>query len=89
MFQHRGIIQAAVVAVRGSLSFRAKVRCGLIGSSVLLACLTGLMAPGWAGGSGMTMQGTVPEPASGAILAVGVGGILWYRRRSRRTRRAA
>ena len=42
------------------------------------------IAPGWAGGSGMCMTGRVPEPASGAILALGVAGILWYRRRRNR-----
>lgn len=53
-----------------------------IGSVVAIFSLLG--APGWAGGSGMCMTGTVPEPASGALLAVGAAGIIWYRIRRRR-----
>ena len=57
----------------------------LVMVGAVLFCLMLWQTPGWAGGSGMCMTGTVPEPASGAILAAGVAGILWFRRR--RTRR--
>ena len=53
-----------------------------IGSVVAIFSLSGV--PGWAGGTGMCMVGTVPEPASGALLAVGAAGIIWYRSRRRR-----
>jgi len=56
----------------------------LLATGATTASLMLLGAPGWAGGSGMCMTVTVPEPASGALLAVGVAGILWYRARRNR-----
>jgi hypothetical protein len=62
-----------------------RLNYALVMVGAVLSYLMLWQAPGWAGGSGMCMVGAVPEPASGAILAAGVAGILWYRRR--RTRR--